>query len=99
MAINMLNQSLNQQIYSCEKCQLHKTCRLPVPGAGNFNTKILIIGEAPGKEEDIQGAPFVGRSGKLLTQILESLNLFRESDYYITNIVKCRPPNNRDPED
>lgn len=94
----MQNEKLNEQIFTCEKCVLRATCRRPVPGAGNFGAKIMVIGEAPGKEEDLQWAPFVGRSGKLLTSILESLNLFRERDYYITNIVKCRPPENRDPK-
>ncbi len=93
----MSNNLLNERVLTCENCVLRATCRRPVPGAGNFGAKIMIIGEAPGKEEDIQWAPFVGRSGKLLTNILESLDLLRERDYYITNIVKCRPPENRDP--
>ncbi|MBP8016539.1 uracil-DNA glycosylase [Candidatus Gracilibacteria bacterium] len=90
---------LEDQIKSCKNCNLYKTCKLPVAGDGNFKTKILFIGEAPGKEEDEQNKPFVGRSGKLLTKILENLGYFREKDYYITNIVKCRPPNNRDPNE
>ena len=92
----MLN-PFDDTIHACTRCVLRATCRLPVPGDGNFDTKILFIGEAPGEQEDIRNAPFVGRSGKLLTAILEELGLTRERDYYITNIVKCRPPGNRDP--
>jgi DNA polymerase len=77
---------------------LRDACREPIPGDGNFSSKILIIWEAPGKEEDKVGRPFVWRSGKLLTKILEDLGYIRDKDYYITNIVKCRPPDNRDPK-
>jgi len=90
--------NLDEQIKSCKKCELYKTCNSPIPGDGNFHSKILFIGEAPGADEDAQGKPFVGRSGKLLTSILEDLWFSRQKDYYITNIVKCRPPNNRDPK-
>ncbi len=92
-------EELINQIKSCNKCELRKTCNAPIPGDWNFNSKILFVGEAPGADEDKQGKPFVGRSGKLLTSILEDLWFYREKDYYITNIVKCRPPNNRDPKD
>jgi len=81
-----------------EKCQcgLKKTATQPVPGDGNPNTEIVFIGEAPGKSEDEQGVPFVGAAGKFLAEMLESIKLKRE-EIYITNIVKYRPPNNRDP--
>jgi len=90
--------TLEQQIKSCQKCELYKTCNAPIPGDGNFNSKILFVWEAPGADEDKQWKPFVGRSWKLLTSILEEIWLKREKDYYITNIVKCRPPENRDPK-
>lgn len=89
---------LEEKIKKCRDCELCKTCNSPIPWDGNYNAKILVIWEAPGKDEDIQGKPFVWRSGKLLTKILESLDYYRNKDYYITNIVKCRPPNNRDPK-
>ena len=67
-----------------------------MPGYGNSNAKIMFIGEGPGKDEDLQGKPFVGRSGQLLTKLLAGIGIDRE-DVFITNVVKCRPPNNRDP--
>jgi uracil-DNA glycosylase len=81
---------------SC-KCPLKETATQPVFGNGNPNAEIVFIGEAPGKDEDLQGIPFVGRAGKFLNEMLEEINMKRES-IYITNIVKYRPPNNRDPE-
>ena len=90
---------LNEKIKKCEKCPLHKTCSKPIPWDWVFESKIMVIWEAPGAEEDKQGKPFVWRSGKLLTSILEPLWFVRDKDYYITNIVKCRPPDNRDPKD
>jgi len=78
------------------KCDLKKTATQPVPGDGNADAKIVFIGEAPGKSEDEQGKPFVGAAGKFLAEMLESIGLKRE-EIYITNIVKYRPPNNRDP--
>lgn len=79
----------------CE-CELKKTATQPVPGDGNPDTDIIFIGEAPGRSEDEQGRPFVGAAGKFLAEMLSLINLKRE-DVYITNIVKYRPPNNRDP--
>lgn len=73
------------------------TCQKIVPGAGDANTEILFVGEAPGKKEDELGLPFVGAAGKFLDTMLAAINLKREN-VYITNIVKCRPPDNRDPE-
>ena len=88
---------LENRIKSCQKCDLYKTCNSPIVGDWNFDSQILFIWEAPGAEEDKLWKPFVGRSWKLLTNILEWINLYRDKDYYITNIVKCRPPENRDP--
>ncbi|MDP4038451.1 MAG: uracil-DNA glycosylase [bacterium] len=85
------------KIASCEVCEnLCKNCTNPVPGEGNPNALVLFIGEAPGAEEDREGRPFVGSSGKFLTEMIELIGLARE-DVFITNIVKYRPPNNRDP--
>ena len=78
------------------KCELKKTATQPVPGDGSPDAKIVFIGEAPGKSEDEKGIPFVGAAGKFLAEMLENIKLKRE-DIYITNIVKYRPPNNRDP--
>jgi DNA polymerase len=88
---------LYDNIHNCKECKLGLTRKSFVFGSGNPNADILIIGEAPGAEEDEQGLPFVGRAGQLLTKILESINLSRD-EVYIANIVKCRPPNNRKPE-
>jgi uracil-DNA glycosylase len=83
-------------ITECKKCPLSKTATHPVPGAGNSEAKIVIIGEAPGFFEDQQGLPFVGNSGKLLDKLLNSIKLKRE-EVFICNILKHRPPENRDP--
>ena len=88
--------SLKAEVLACKRCGLHKTRRNVVFGAGNPEAKLMFIGEAPGEDEDIQGLPFVGRAGKLLTKIIEAMGLKRE-DVYIANILKCRPPNNRIP--
>ncbi|MBN1301818.1 MAG: uracil-DNA glycosylase [Melioribacteraceae bacterium] len=87
---------LYDKIHECQKCPLGSTRTNFVFGSGNPNADLMLIGEAPGAEEDKQGVPFVGRAGKLLTDILKSINFERE-DVYIANILKCRPPNNRDP--
>lgn len=86
-----------QQIGDCKKCHLHQTRTKFVFGEGNPNADIMFIGEAPGAEEDQQGEPFVGAAGQLLTKILAAIDLTRE-EVYIANILKCRPPNNRDPQ-
>lgn len=88
---------LNEKIHTCLECPLGSTRKSFVFGSGNPDADILVIGEAPGADEDEQGLPFVGRAGQLLTKILESIKLSRE-EVYIANIVKCRPPNNRRPE-
>ncbi|MGB9613258.1 MAG: uracil-DNA glycosylase, partial [Candidatus Margulisiibacteriota bacterium] len=81
----------------CTKCPLHKGRTNVVFGIGPVPCNLMLIGEAPGAEEDQQGLPFVGRAGQLLTQILASVGIKRPDDLYITNTVKCRPPNNRAP--
>ena len=85
-----------EEIRNCTRCPLHETRKNAVPGEGGFARGIIFIGEAPGRNEDEQGRPFVGRAGQLLNELLDSISLTRE-DVFITNIVKCRPPNNRDP--
>ncbi len=87
---------LNEKISGCLKCPLGKTRINLVFGAGNPNADVMLIGEAPGADEDKQGIPFVGRAGKLLNDILKSIN-FKREEIYIANIVKCRPPQNRNP--
>lgn len=82
---------------ACKRCPLADTRTHVVPGIGNKQAEILFIGEGPGENEDLQGEPFVGRGGKLLDLILETVGLSRRENIYIANIVKCRPPQNRDP--
>lgn len=84
-------------ILKCKKCDLCKTKKNYVLGKGNTSADIFFVGEAPGKEEDEQGKPFVGNAGTILDLLLEEAD-FDEEDYYISNILKCRPPNNRNPE-
>ena len=87
----------SEKVKGCQKCELSKTRTHVVVGEGNLSAEIILVGEAPGKEEDLSGRPFVGRSGKLLRKSLIDVG-FDIKDIYITNIVKCRPPNNRDPK-
>lgn len=87
---------LNSMICECQKCSLGKTRTKFVFGVGNPNADILVIGEAPGADEDAQGEPFVGRAGQLLNKILEAVQ-FKREEVFIANILKCRPPNNRKP--
>ena len=82
---------------NCTRCKLHKARTQIVYGVGNPKAELVFVGEGPGRDEDIQGEPFVGRAGKLLTQMIEAMGLHRE-DVYICNVVKCRPPENRLPE-
>lgn len=88
--------SIHEKWFKDCKCELKTQVTQPVPGDGNPKSPIVFIGEAPGKDEDLQGRPFVGRAGKFLSEMLEMIRMKRE-DIYITNIVKYRPPNNRDP--
>lgn len=87
---------LNKLICTCQKCPLGATRNKFVFGSGNHNADVMVIGEGPGADEDAQGLPFVGRAGKLLTDILKAINFSRD-EVYIANIVKCRPPGNRTP--
>ena len=89
--------SLDEAIKKCKKCNLHKTRQNTVFGEGDPDSNIMIIGEAPGREEDEAGRPFIGRAGKLLNEFLKSIDLNRDS-VFIANTIKCRPPENRDPE-
>ncbi len=89
-------EALIEEIRSCTKCDLHRTRRNPVPGEGPRDARLMFVGEAPGQKEDEEGRPFVGAAGKLLTELLER-NGIKRSEVYITNVVKCRPPGNRDP--
>ena len=89
---------LKKQVASCKDCILHETRTKTVFGEGSLNSNIMIIGEAPGKDEDLEGKPFIGRAGKLLSEILFSVGLKRD-DIFITNTVKCRPPDNRNPNE
>ena len=91
-------EELEETIKGCNKCKLCRTRQNIVFGVGNRNAKIMFIGEGPGADEDRQGEPFVGRAGKLMDMAFEAVGLKRE-DVYIANIVKCRPPMNRDPEE
>ncbi len=88
--------SLEEQILSCQMCLLWKGRKNAVPGEGNLEAELMFVGEAPGRDEDIQGRPFVGRAGQLLTKIIEAMH-FKREEVYITNVVKCRPPENRTP--
>ena len=89
-------EKLAKQIKVCTKCELHRSRKKAVPGEGPTHAEIMLIGEGPGQREDEQGRPFVGASGKFLDQLLEQAGVTR-ADVWITNVVKCRPPNNRDP--
>ncbi len=89
-------QAIAVEIQNCQKCQLFSTRTNTVPGSGNPDSDIVFIGEGPGKNEDLQGVPFVGAAGKYLDKLLATINLSR-NEVFITNIVKCRPPGNRDP--
>ena len=89
-------EDLEQEIRDCKKCSLYKNAKNAVPGSGNYSADIMFVGEAPGKNEDEQGEPFVGRAGNVLDDLLEEIGLNRQ-EVFISNIVKHRPPENRDP--
>ena len=89
--------SFKSSIENCKKCNLGSTRNKFVFGSGDASADLLLVGEAPGQEEDLQGEPFVGRAGKLLDKILKAIGYTRDTNIFITNIVKCRPPDNRDP--
>lgn len=93
---------LREEIGDCQRCRLSKDRKNIVFGEGNANARIMFIGEAPGREEDLQGMPFVGDAGQVLTNLINKMGEgrgFMRKDVYIANIVKCRPPMNRDPQD
>lgn len=90
-------EELEKSIQGCKKCKLCNNRTNIVVGSGNVNAKIMFIGEGPGADEDAQGKPFVGKAGKLMDMALQGLDIKRE-ELYIANIVKCRPPSNRNPE-
>jgi uracil-DNA glycosylase len=90
--------AIREEIGDCTRCKLHRLGRRQIVfGVGNPNADLMFVGEAPGADEDLQGIPFVGRAGQLLTKIIEAIGLARE-DVYIANVIKCRPPENRNPE-
>ena len=89
---------LKEECLSCEKCALCNGRRNVVFGVGNPTSKVMFVGEGPGEQEDKEGEPFVGKSGQLLDKYLELMDLDRKDNIYIANIVKCRPPQNRDPK-
>lgn len=89
-------EEIDSQVLSCKLCPLHRLRTHAVPGEGDRAAELMFIGEAPGRDEDIQGRPFVGPAGELLRKIISAMK-FREDEVYITNIVKCRPPDNRVP--
>ena len=90
-------EQIREDLGDCTRCKLHSTRTQIVFGVGNPQADLVIVGEAPGRDEDLRGEPFVGRAGKLLTDILAAIGLSRD-DVYICNVVKCRPPENRNPE-
>jgi len=89
---------IRENLGECTRCKLHSTRNKIVFGDGNPKAQLVFVGEGPGHDEDVQGLPFVGRAGKLLTQMIEAMGLQRK-DVYICNVVKCRPPENRQPEE
>jgi len=94
------NEPLNkirEELGDCQRCPLAKTRTNLVFGAGDPDAQLMFVGEAPGRDEDREGIPFVGRAGQLLTKIIQAINMTRDQ-VYIANILKCRPPNNRNPE-
>jgi DNA polymerase len=90
-------EQIKQEVIKCTKCELSETRTNSVPGKGNFKSDVIFVGEAPGKNEDEKGEPFIGIAGKKLSDALENAGISRD-DIYITNIVKCRPPSNRVPK-
>ncbi len=90
-------EEVRKELGDCKRCKLHRGRKTIVFGEGNEKATLMFIGEGPGYDEDVQGRPFVGKAGQLLTKIIQSINLQRE-EVYIANIIKCRPPQNRNPE-
>jgi len=96
MTKNQKMENIADVVENCKRCDLYKTRNKPVIGDGSLNADIMLIGEAPGYNEDKQGLPFVGKAGKILDELLDAISLKRE-DVYIANILKCRPEGNRNP--
>lgn len=90
-------EGLREDIGDCRRCKLHEERNMLVFGEGSSKARLVFVGEGPGREEDLKGRPFVGEAGRLLARIIKAMGFSRES-VYICNVVKCRPPNNRDPE-
>jgi DNA polymerase len=90
-------EEIRKELGDCKRCKLHRGRRTIVFGEGNKKARLMFVGEGPGYDEDVQGRPFVGKAGQLLTKIIQSIHLERE-EVYIANIIKCRPPQNRNPE-
>jgi DNA polymerase len=90
-------EAIAAEVRVCTNCRLHATRTRAVPGEGDPETEVVFVGEGPGEQEDLQGRPFVGASGKLLTELIGSIG-WRRDEVFITNVVKCRPPGNRDPQ-
>ena len=97
MSSQEILKEIAEEVSVCEKCKLHYSRQKGVPGEGPPDAEIVFIGEGPGYHENVQGRPFVGAAGQFLEELLESIGMKRE-DVFITNVVKCRPPGNRDPE-
>ena len=93
----MTLEAVREELGDCRRCKLHSTRTQIVFGSGNPRAKLVFVGEGPGRDEDLQGQPFVGLAGQLLTKIIQAIQLSRE-EVYIANIIKCRPPGNRNPE-
>ncbi len=93
----MTLEAIREEMGECRRCKLHSTRTQIVFGTGNPEARLIFVGEGPGRDEDLQGQPFVGLAGQLLTKIIQAISLSREV-VYITNIIKCRPPGNRNPE-
>ncbi len=89
-------EAIAAEVRTCTRCRLHETRTMAVPGEGDPETEVVFVGEGPGEQEDRQGRPFVGASGQFLTELIQTIR-WQRSDVFITNVVKCRPPGNRDP--
>jgi len=95
--VGLTLEEIRKELGNCKRCKLHRTRKTLVFGEGNPKAKLMFVGEGPGYDEDVQGRPFVGKAGQLLTKIIQSIQIQRE-EVYIANIIKCRPPQNRNPE-
>jgi len=94
--VSLTMDEIAEKINNCQKCPLYLTRQHAVPGEGSYSSSVIFIGEAPGEVEDLQGKPFIGKAGQLFSKILQSVQIKRK-DIFITNMIKCRPPGNRNP--